>query len=80
MKEGYKSMEEEKKKRKSIYNQKKNEYTQEYIRNNYRQLSIRIREDQEPNRDQIARAAAAAGESVNEYIMEAVRQRMKTGL
>ena len=73
-------MEEEKKKRKSIYNQKKNEYTQEYIRNNYRQLSIRIREDQEPNRDQIARAAAAAGESVNEYIMEAVRQRMKRGL
>lgn len=72
-------MEEEKKKRKSIYNQKKNEYTQEYIRNNYRQLSIRIREDQEPNRDQIARAAATAGESVNEYIMEAVRQRMKTG-
>lgn len=72
-------MEEEKKKRKSIYNQKKNEYTQEYIRNNYRQLSIRIREDQEPNRDQIAMAAAAAGESVNEYIMEAVRQRMKTG-
>jgi uncharacterized protein (DUF1778 family) len=73
-------MEEEKKKRKSIYNQKKNEYTQEYIRNNYRQLSIRIREDQEPNRDQIAMAAAAAGESVNEYIMEAVRQRMKRGL
>jgi len=73
-------MEEEKKKRKSIYNQKKNEYTQEYIRNNYRQLSIRIREDQEPNRDQIARAAAAAGESVNEYIMEAVRQRMNRGL
>jgi predicted HicB family RNase H-like nuclease len=80
MKEGYKRMEEEKKKRKSIYNQKKNEYTQEYIRNNYRQLSIRIREDQEPNRDQIAMAAAAAGESVNEYIMEAVRQRMKRGL
>ena len=64
-------------KRKSTYNQRKNVYTQEYIRNNYRQLSIRIPVDGELTRDTITNAARQAGESVNGYILQAVRERME---
>ncbi len=63
--------------KKSWYNQKKNEYTQNYIRSNYKQLSIRLPISGELTRDTIAAAAARAGESVNGYILQAVRDRMQ---
>lgn len=67
----------EEKKRKSSYNEKHNQYTQEYIRQNYKQLSIRLPKEGPLTRETIQEAAAAAGESVNGYILEAVRERME---
>ena len=64
------------KKKKSFYNEHKNQYTQEYIRQNYKQLSIRLPKEGPITRETIADAASAAGESVNGYILEAVRERM----
>lgn len=66
----------EEKKRKSSYNEKHNQYTQEYIRQNYKQLSIRLPKEGPITREAIAEAAEAVGESVNGYILEAVRRRM----
>lgn len=63
--------------KKSWYNQKKNEYTQNYIRSNYKQLSIRLPISGELTRETIAEAAAKTGESVNGYILQAVRDRMQ---
>lgn len=68
---------EDQKKRKYVYNQKKNEYTQQYIRDNYKQLSIRLPITGDVTRDTIAAAAAEHGESVNGYIVQAVRDRME---
>lgn len=64
-------------KKKTSYNQKKNVYTQKYIRDNYKQLSIRLPIKGSITRDSIQQAADAAGESVNVYVLEAVRQRME---
>lgn len=63
--------------KKSGYTPQKNEYTQQYIRDHYRQLSVRLPREGELTRDRIAAAAARAGESVNGYVLEAVRQRME---
>ena len=65
------------KKKKSFYNEHKNQYTQEYIRQNYKQLSIRLPKEGPITRETIADAASAAGESVNGYILGAVRERME---
>ena len=65
----------EEKKRKT-YNQHKNEYTQEYIRQNYDQLSIRLPKDGEITRAKIAEAAASIGMSTNAFIVDAVREKM----
>ena len=65
------------KKKKSVYNQRKNEYTQQYIRENYKQLSIRLPLSGDVTRETIAAAAAEKGESVNGYILQAVRDRME---
>lgn len=62
--------------KKSGYNEKKNKYTQKYIKENYKQLSIRIPITGEITRETIAAAAAAAGESVNGYILQAVKERI----
>lgn len=64
-------------KKKSVYNQKKNQYTQEYIRNNYKQLSIRLPKEGVVTREKIMIAAERAGMSVNAYIVEAVYKRMQ---
>ena len=63
-------------KKKSGYNQRKNEYTQNYIHSNYKQLSIRLPVSGDLTRDAIAQAARASGESVNGYILQAVRERI----
>lgn len=67
----------EEKKRKSIYNQRKNEYTQEFIRKNYKQIIIRLPKEGEVTRETITDAAAAAGMSVNAFIVEAVKEKMQ---
>ena len=67
----------EEKKRKT-YNQHKNEYTQEYIRQNYDQLSIRLPKEGEITRGKIAEAAASIGMSTNAFIVDAVRERIQS--
>jgi uncharacterized protein (DUF1778 family) len=42
----------------------------------YDKVLLRLRKDQEPTRDTIAAAAAASGESLNEYIINAVKNRL----
>ena len=59
-------------KKKSEYNEKKNTYTQKYIHENYKQLSIRLPIVGDITRDTIAEAAKKKGYSVNAYILEAV--------
>ena len=62
-------------KKKSSYNEKHNRYTQEYIRENYKQLSIRIPKEGEITRENIAEAAGMIKMSTNAYILEAVREK-----
>lgn len=63
-------------KKKSVYNQRRNIYTQEYIREKYRQLSIRLPKEGEITREKIAEAAKDVGLSTNAYIVEAVSEKM----
>lgn len=62
--------------KKKAYNEKHNRYTQEYIRQNYKQLSIRLPKEGEVTREKIAEAAKEADKSTNAYIVEAVREKM----
>ena len=50
-----------------------------YAAKNYDRILLRIRKDGETTREKIQNAAAAAGESVNEYILNSVRERMNQG-
>lgn len=65
--------------KKTGYNQKKNIYTQNYIRDNYKQISIRVQKNGDLTRETMQAAADEAGESLNGYILEAVRRRMESG-
>lgn len=65
--------------KKTGYNQKKNIYTQNYIRDNYKQISIRVQKTGDLTRESMQSAADQAGESLNGYILEAVRRRMESG-
>ena len=51
--------------------------TTRYESKAYDKICLRIRKDTEPTRDTIAAAAAAVGESLNEFILNAVKDRMK---
>ena len=51
--------------------------TTKYENKSYDKICIRIRKDADITRDKLQKAADAAGESLNGYVMEAVRQRMK---
>lgn len=51
--------------------------TTKYENKSYDKICIRIRKDADITRDKLQKAADAAGESLNSYVMEAVRQRMK---
>lgn len=68
-------MQEEKKSR---YNDKVNKATQKYIKNNYDDLRIRIRKDDEISKAVITESAKKANESVNEYVIKAVKQRIES--
>ena len=62
--------------KKTRYNQKRNVYTQNYIHEHYKQLAIRLPTAGDVTREKIQVAAAAAGESVNAFIIDAVRVKM----
>ena len=42
----------------------------------YDKILLRIRKDTEPTRETITAAAAEAGESLNEFILNAIKQRL----
>lgn len=65
--------------KKSRYNDKVNKATQKYIKNNYDDLRIRIRKDDEINKAVITDSASKVNESVNEYVVKAVKQRIESG-
>lgn len=52
--------------------------TTKYEHNNYDKVTLRIRRDADLTRDRLQEAADAAGESLNAYIIEAVRRRMES--
>mgnify|MGYP004475632357 FL=1 len=58
------------------YSEKSKKYTTEYVKEHYERVLLRLKTD-EISRDDIRSAADQAGESVNTYIVEAVRRRMK---
>lgn len=62
--------------KKSVYNQKRNEYAQKYIHDNYKQLSIRLLKEGDITRETIAEAAQQAGMSVNAYVVTAIKEKM----
>lgn len=64
--------------KKSRYNDKVNKTTQEYIKSNYETLYIRTRKDDEINKAVITDSANKANESVNEYVIKAVKQRIES--
>lgn len=64
-------------KKKREYTQAQNKATQKYIKNNYDDLRIRIRKDDEINKAVITDSASKANESVNEYVLNAIKQRIK---
>ena len=53
--------------------------TSRYQTKNYDKVCLRIRKDGAVTRDVIAQAAEAVGESLNEYILNAIQMRMREG-
>ena len=53
------------------------EATTRYEHKAYDKITVRLRKDTEPTRDTITAAADAAGMSLNAYIIEAVKDKMK---
>lgn len=64
--------------KKSRYNDKVNKTTQDYIKNNYETLYIRTRKDDTINKAVITKNAEKVNESVNEYVLKAVKQRIES--
>ena len=50
-----------------------------YMKNNYDNLTIRIRKDDEINKAVITDNANKVNESVNEYVVKAVKKRIESG-
>ena len=62
----------------SMVSKAQKEATTKYENKVYSKICIRIREDRDSiSRETISTAAAAAGQSINEYIIEAVRRRIE---
>ena len=64
-------------KKKSRYNQKKNQYVQEFIRKNYGQIMIRLPKEGEITREKVAEMAEAKGMSMNAFIIDAIRAKIR---
>ena len=58
------------------YSEKSKKYTTDYVKEHYERILLRLKTD-ELSRDEIRSAADAEGESVNTFIVEAVRRRME---
>lgn len=58
------------------YSEKSKKYTTDYVKEHYERILLRLKTD-ELGRDEIRSAADASGESVNTFIVEAVRRRME---
>ena len=58
------------------YSEKSKKYTTDYVKEHYERVLLRLKTD-ELSRDDIRSAADQVGESVNTYIVEAVRRRIK---
>ena len=58
------------------YSEKSKKYTTDYVKEHYERILLRMKTD-ELSRDEIRSAADAAGESVNTFIVEAVRRRIE---
>ena len=58
------------------YSEKSKKYTTDYVKEHYERILVRLKTD-ELSRDEIRSAADAAGESVNTFIVEAVRRRIE---
>ena len=56
-----------------------NRATAKYQKKTYSFLTLRFRKDEIPSREDVAQAADAAGESLNGYIKQAIRERMERG-
>lgn len=67
-----------KKKRKSVYNEYKKTYTNQYVRENYDRIELNLLKSGDVNKETLRAAAAAAGESINAYVAEAVRRRIES--
>ncbi len=65
--------------KKRRYTQAQNKATQKYIKNNYDDIRIRVRKDDKINKAVITESANKVNESVNEYVVKAVKQRIKSG-
>ena len=59
------------------YSEKSKKYTTDSVKEHYERILLRLKTD-ELSRDEIRSAADAAGESVNTFIVEAVRRRMES--
>ena len=58
------------------YSEKSKKYTTDYVKEHYERILLRMKTD-ELSRYEIRSAADAAGESVNTFIVEAVRRRIE---
>lgn len=63
---------------KKNYTQAQNKATQKYIKNNYDDLRIRIRKDDKINKAVITESARQVNESVNEFVIKAVKHRIES--
>ena len=61
------------------YSEAQNKATQKYQKKAYENINFRLRKGETPTKEDISAAADAVGESVNGYIKEAIKQRIKSG-
>lgn len=55
------------------------EVRERYNAKTYDKITLRTRKDTQPTRETIQAAADAAGESLNQYILTAIKQRLEAG-
>lgn len=60
------------------YSEAANKATQRYQKKTYDRVSFRLRKDADLTYGELVEIAAAAGESVNEYILNAVKMRIES--
>lgn len=61
----------------SKYTEKSKKYSIKYRSTNYDTILLKIKKDAEISRNEIKSMADLAGESLNSYVLEAVRRRME---